>query len=104
VDSNTNKQQKDEPQEKTLTARELYQLDLQKQIELKRLRKEQEQREQLEWERKKDLEMMEFKWGGGGGNGAPIRDERTGKIISNLRVLGKDLVTINRDKIGTRRR
>ena len=48
--------------------------------------------------------MMEFKWGGGGGNGAPIRDERTGKIISNLRVLGKDLVTINRDKVGTRRR
>ena len=31
VDSNTNKQQqKDEPQETTLTARELYQLDLQK--------------------------------------------------------------------------
>jgi hypothetical protein len=87
----------------TLTPRQLYQQDLQKQIELKRQRKEKEKKEQLEWERKKDLEMLQFNPFGRGGNGAPIKDKK-GKIVANLRTLGHDLVTINRGKIGTVRR
>ena len=87
---------------RTLTPQEQYFEDLKKQIELKKLRKEKEQQERKEWELKKDKEMMEFNPFGRGGNGAPIKD-KSGKIVANLRVLGRDLVTINREAHGTKR-
>ena len=88
--------------DRTLTPQEQYFEDLKKQIALKKLRKEKEEQERIKWELKKDKEMLEFNPFGRGGNGAPIKD-KSGKIVANLRVLGRDLVTINREAYGTKR-
>ena len=85
-----------------MTSQEQYFEDLKRQIALKKLRKEKEEQERIEWELKKDKEMLEFNPFGRGGNGAPIKD-KSGKVVANLRVLGRDLVTINREAHGTKR-